>query len=146
MTLGFLLGVLYRKSSPLMWLSLLYTFRVQELYLFLFNVLMKIRRECRKMIFFFFYISPPFIHSHMLVCDWMHSVRQNHFYVMLLFNQGYCYESTLRLRASRRLYTKFKIVEFRSLAYVQTTWYSIRTLISQATFVWTTRSFYPNSH
>jgi hypothetical protein len=24
-----------------------------------------------------------------LVCDWLHSVGQNHFYVMFLFNQGY---------------------------------------------------------
>jgi hypothetical protein len=31
----------------------------------------------------------------MLVCDWLHSVGQNHFYVMLIFNQGYCYIQSL---------------------------------------------------
>jgi hypothetical protein len=30
-----------------------------------------------------------------LVCDWLHSVGQNHFYVMLLFNQGYYYIQSL---------------------------------------------------
>jgi len=27
----------------------------------------------------------------MLVCDWLHSVRQNHFYVMMLNKHGYYY-------------------------------------------------------
>jgi len=31
----------------------------------------------------------------LLVCDWLHSVRQNHFYIMLLFNQGYYYIQSL---------------------------------------------------
>jgi hypothetical protein len=31
----------------------------------------------------------------MLVCDWLHSVGQNHFYVMLLFIKGYCYIQSL---------------------------------------------------
>jgi len=27
----------------------------------------------------------------MLVCDWMHSVGQNHYYVMMHFKQGFSY-------------------------------------------------------
>jgi hypothetical protein len=42
-------------------------------------------------------------------------------------------ESTLRLCASRRLCAEFKIVKFKSLVSVRTKWYSIWTLISQAT-------------
>jgi hypothetical protein len=37
-------------------------------------------------------------------------------------------------------------VKFKSLASVRTTWYSVRTLISQATSVQMMRSFHPNSH
>jgi hypothetical protein len=31
----------------------------------------------------------------LLVCNWLQSIGQNHFYVMLLINQGYCYIQSL---------------------------------------------------
>jgi hypothetical protein len=31
----------------------------------------------------------------LLVCDFLHSVWQNYFYIMLLINQGYCYIQSL---------------------------------------------------
>jgi hypothetical protein len=45
-----------------------------------------------------------------LVCDWLHSVGQNHFYVMLLINQGCCLysESTFQLCVWRRFCAGFK--------------------------------------
>jgi hypothetical protein len=54
---------------------------------------------------------------HLLVCDWLHSVWQNHFYVMLLHDQGYGFysESTLQLWASRRFYAEFKTVKLNTL-------------------------------
>jgi hypothetical protein len=33
----------------------------------------------------------------MLVCDWLHSVGQNHFYVMMLIIQGCCFIQSLHL-------------------------------------------------
>jgi hypothetical protein len=38
------------------------------------------------------------IRSQVSICDWLHSVGQNHFYVMLLFNQGDCYIQSLPFR------------------------------------------------
>lgn len=86
--------------------------------------------------------------SILLVCDWLHSIGQNHFYVMLLIYQGCCLysESTFQLCASRRFCVDFKTVKFKSLAFVRTTWYSVRTLISQATSIRMMRTFRPDSH
>jgi hypothetical protein len=50
-------------------------------------------------------------------------------------------ESTLQLCSSRRFYEVFKEVYFGSLSAVRTTWYYVRTLISQQTSVRTTKSF-----
>jgi hypothetical protein len=47
----------------------------------------------------------------LLVWDWLHSIWQNHLYVMLLHIQG-CFlysESSIQICASRRLYVDFKI-------------------------------------
>jgi hypothetical protein len=59
----------------------------------------------------------------LLECNWLHSIGQNHFYVMMLFMQGSCFypESTLRLCSSKRLCEDFKAVKFGSLATVWTT-------------------------
>jgi hypothetical protein len=55
--------------------------------------------------------------SHLLVCNWLHSVGQNHIYVMLLFKQGCCFylESSCRLCASRRFCADFKIEKLNTL-------------------------------
>jgi hypothetical protein len=52
-----------------------------------------------------------------LVCNWLHFVRQNHFYVMLLINQGCCLysESICRLCVSRRFYAEFKTEKLNPL-------------------------------
>jgi hypothetical protein len=49
----------------------------------------------------------------LLVCDWLHSVGQNHFYVKLLFNQGCCCYSKSRIHyvLQRRFCTEFKTVK-----------------------------------
>jgi hypothetical protein len=49
----------------------------------------------------------------LLVCDWLHSIKQNHFYVMLLHNQGCLLFQSLHLwkmvqDAQRRSYADFK--------------------------------------
>jgi len=53
----------------------------------------------------------------LLVCDWLHSVGQNHFYVMLLINQGYCLfsKSTFQFCASRRFCADFKTEKLNPL-------------------------------
>jgi len=45
-----------------------------------------------------------------------------------------------------RLCAKIKTVKFKSFASVRTTWYSVRTLICQASSVRTTRPFRPDSN
>jgi hypothetical protein len=47
-----------------------------------------------------------------LVCDWLHFVGQNHFYVMMLFVQGYCFIRSLHFSfvLLRRLCAEFKAV------------------------------------
>jgi hypothetical protein len=54
-------------------------------------------------------------------------------------------ESTSRFCTSRRLCTEFKTVNFKSLASIRTTWYSVRTLICQASSVRMMRTFCPDS-
>jgi hypothetical protein len=53
----------------------------------------------------------------LLVCDWLHSIGKNHFYVMLLINHGCCLysESSCRLCALRRLCADFKIEKLNPL-------------------------------
>jgi hypothetical protein len=58
---------------------------------------------------------------------WLHSVGQNHFYVMFLLYP----ESTLWLCSSRRFCEVFKEVYFSSLSAVRMTWSSVPMLISQ---------------
>jgi hypothetical protein len=73
---------------------------------------------------------------------------KNYFYVKLLLNQG-CYyylESTLQLCASRIFCAEFNTVKSDPLHSSGRCGYSVRTLISQATFVWTTWLFCPDSH
>lgn len=72
------------------------------------------------------------VYSLKIVC-WLHSVGQNHFYVMLLLFTGMLLypESTLQLYPSRRFCEVLKQVYFNSLSAVRTTWYSVRMLISQ---------------
>jgi hypothetical protein len=42
----------------------------------------------------------------LLVCNWLHSVRQNHFHVMILFKQGFSYFQSLLIQSfSRRFQT-----------------------------------------
>jgi len=53
----------------------------------------------------------------LLVCDWVHFVGQNHFYVILFINQGCCLysESTFQLCASRRFCADFKTEKLNPL-------------------------------
>jgi hypothetical protein len=48
----------------------------------------------------------------LLVCDWLHSVGQNHFYVMMFFIQGCCFIRSLHFSfvLQRRLRAEFKAV------------------------------------
>jgi hypothetical protein len=63
---------------------------------------------------------------------WLHSVGQNHFYVMLLLSQGCCFiQSLLFSYVLREHSAKFSRIYFGSLSVIRTTWYSVRTLISQ---------------
>jgi hypothetical protein len=63
---------------------------------------------------------------------WLHSVGQNHFYVMLLLSQGCCFiQSLLFSYILREDSVKFSRIYFGSLSAIRTTWYSVRTLISQ---------------
>jgi hypothetical protein len=58
----------------------------------------------------------------MLVCNWPHSVGQNHLFVMMLLNRDSAIQS-----ASRRFYTIYKSEKFSSLPAVRTTWYTVWT-------------------
>jgi hypothetical protein len=60
---------------------------------------------------------------------------------MLLFS-----ESTFLLYATRRLCAEIKTMNFKSLSFVRTMWYSVWTLICQASSVRTTRIFRPDSN
>jgi hypothetical protein len=63
---------------------------------------------------------------------WLHSVGQNHFYVMLLLSQGCCFiQSLLFSYVLQKDSVKFSRLYLSSLSAVRTTWYSVRTLISQ---------------
>jgi hypothetical protein len=37
------------------------------------------------------YLLQNSTHKLLLVCNWLHSVGQNQFFVMMLFKQGFCY-------------------------------------------------------
>jgi hypothetical protein len=60
----------------------------------------------------------------MLVCDWLHSVGQNHFYVMLLFKSRmlFIFRIYMSLCASKKILCEFQDGEVISFASVWTTW------------------------
>jgi len=85
-------------------------------------------------------LSPPsvwFLHSVNQMCQQsllttLTSVGLNHFYVMLLLSQGCSFiQSLLFSYVLREDSVKFSRIYFGSLSAVRTTWYSVRTLISQ---------------
>jgi len=63
--------------------------------------------------------------SFVLVCDWLHSGWQNHFYLMLSFDQGYrlfqnLYFRNVLLKVQRRFFVVSKSEELGSQASVRT--------------------------
>jgi hypothetical protein len=71
-----------------------------------------------------------------LVCDWLHSVGQNHFYVMMLLNRDSVIFKVFLFRVillkDFEQMHRFQVRAIRSLAFIRTTWYSIRTLNYQS--------------
>jgi len=53
----------------------------------------KLSKEKNKIL----HLLPQLIYLFLLVCDWLHSVGQNHFYVMMSFIQGCCFIQSLHL-------------------------------------------------
>jgi hypothetical protein len=81
----------------------------------------------------------------LLVCDWLYSVGQNHFYVMMLIIQGCFYiQSLTSVMFFKKTLCRSQDSEVQSLASVRTTWYSVQMLIYQASSVQTTRTFRPD--
>jgi hypothetical protein len=81
-----------------------------------------------------------------LVCDWLHSVGQNHFYVMMLFTQGCCFIWSLHFSfvLQRRL-----CVEFKAVSTIPLQLFGRRVIPSgcstvQASSIQTTRTFRPD--
>jgi hypothetical protein len=82
----------------------------------------------------------------LLVCDWLHSVRQNHFYVMMLIIQGCCFIQSLHFsfELQRRLCAEFKVVSTVPLQPSERHVILSRRSTIQASFVRTTRTFRPD--
>jgi hypothetical protein len=82
----------------------------------------------------------------LLVCNWLHFVRQNHLYVMMLIIQGCCFIQSLHFSfwASRRLCADFKAVS--SISLQPSGWHVISSGRStvEVSFVRTTRTFRPD--
>jgi len=78
---------------------------------------------------------------------WLHSVGQNHFYIMLLLSQGCCFiQSLLFSYVLREDSMKFSRIYFGSLAAVQNDMEFRPDAHQSATSVRTTRTFRPDSH
>jgi len=75
----------------------------------------------------------------MLVCDWLHSIGQNHFYVMMLLNRNSVIQSS-----SRRFCTVYKSEKLDPLHLSGQRDISSRRLTVQASSVRTTRTFHPD--
>jgi hypothetical protein len=81
-----------------------------------------------------------------LVCDWLHSVGQNHFYVMMLIIHGCCFIWSLHFsfEFQRRLCAEFKAVSTVPLQlFGQRVIPSERSTVQDSS-VWTTRTFHPD--
>jgi hypothetical protein len=75
----------------------------------------------------------------MLVCDWLHSVGQNHFYVMMLFNRDSVIESS-----SRRVCTAYKLVKSNPFQSSRRRDIPFERSTVQASSVRTMRPFHPD--
>jgi hypothetical protein len=84
----------------------------------------------------------------LLVCDWLHSIGQNQFHVMLLFLSGMLF--LLRVYMSVMCFKKilcgFQDKEVESLSSVRTSLSIVQTLFIQATSVRMMWLFRPDSH
>jgi hypothetical protein len=65
--------------------------------------------------------------SILLVCNWPHSVGQNHFIIMMLFNR----DSAIQ-KSFQKILHGLQVRKFGSLLAVRTTCHTVRTLICQS--------------
>jgi hypothetical protein len=82
---------------------------------------------------------PEWPKGSLLVCNWPHSVGQNHFFVMMLFNRDSAIQS-----ASRRFYTVYTVYKSKKLDPLQPS--RRRDILSKASSVRTMRTFHPDLH